>query len=179
MIGKNVKIGMNVVIGHNTVIEDGCIIGDGVFIGHNCVLRPETIVGKRTKIGHNTVIEGWLTIGEDCFIQAQCNITKGMNIGDKVFIGQMVVSGNDKRMVHLRRETAPFNPTPPTVMYGARIGMGALLLPGCVVGRETFIGAGAVVVGKCNDYGVYVGNPAKFMEEIPSNERLDKNGKSS
>ncbi len=174
MIGKNVKIGRNVHIGHNVVIEENCIIGDDVFIGHNCVLRPETIIGNRTKVGHLTVFEGWLTVGEDCFIQAQCNITKGMCVEDKVFIGQMVVSGNDRRMVHLRRETAPFISTPPIIRYGARIGMGAILLPGCEVGREAFIGAGAVVDKKCEEFGIYTGVPAKLTGTVPENERLKK-----
>ncbi len=154
------------------IIEDRCKIGDGVFIGHYCVIRPNTTIGDRTKIGHMTVIEGWTTIGEDCFIAAQSTITKGMIIEDKVFFGMGVVTGNDKRMVHLRREKAPFIQDAPVVRYGARVGMGAILLPGSEVREQAFIAAGAVLNGVAYPYGVYAGVPAKRIGEVPKEEWL-------
>lgn len=169
----NYSAGKGVIIKHTAVIEEGCAIGDEVFIGHYCILRPNTIIGDRTKVGHLTVIEGWASIGKDCFIAAQSNITKGMIIEDKVFIGMGVMSGNDRRMVHLRRDKAPFISEPPIVRYGARIGMGAILLPGCDVGREAFVAAGSIVHGKVYPYTTYVGNTLeKHTESVPDKELL-------
>lgn len=172
MIGQRVHIGFNTQIGHNVVIEDDCYIGDNCFIGHNCVLRQQTSIGDRTRVGHGTVLEGWMNIGSDCLIQSQCNLTKGLVVEDKVFIGQLVVTTNDKRMVHQRRARVPFVLNAPVIRFGARIGAGAILLPGTVVGKETFVGAGAVVTGRCDDFGVYYGNPAKKQGEVPDEERL-------
>ena len=154
------------------IIEEDCVIGEDVFIGHYCVLRPRTTIGDRTKVGHLTVIEGWVTIGEDCFIAAQSNVTKGMIIEDKVFFGMGVMTGNDKRMVHLRRDKVPFKPEPPIVRYGARIGMGAILLPGSEVGEQAFIAAGAVLSGKAKPFGEYAGVPAKWRRNVPKEEWL-------
>ena len=170
MIDLSVKMGSNVRIGNNVVIETGCEIGDNVFIGNNVVIRPFTFIGKHTKISHLTVVEGWATIGECCNIQAQCNITKGMIIEDKVFIAQGVISGNDKRMVYLRKK--PFVQEAPIIRYGARIGMGVVLNSGSEVGREAFIGAGSLVIGKCEEFSIYVGSPAKKIGEVPNDERL-------
>lgn len=154
------------------VIEEDCIIGSDVFIGHYCVIRPHTKIGDRTKIGHLTVIEGWAMIGEDCFIAAQSTVTKGMIIEDKVFFGMGVLTGNDKRMVHLRRKKAPFVSEPPVVRYGARVGMGAILLPGSEVGEQAFIAAGAVLNGKAKSFGEYAGVPAKWRRNVPEREWL-------
>ena len=162
----------NAEIKDTVIIEEDCVIGDDVFIGHYCVLRPMTQIGDRTKIGHLTVIEGWTTIGEDCFIAAQSTVTKGMIIEDKVFFGMGVLTGNDKRMVHLRRDKAPFKPEPPIVRYGARIGMGAILLPGSEVGEQAFIAAGAVLSGKAESFGEYAGVPAKWRRNVPKEEWL-------
>lgn len=154
------------------IIEEGCVIGGDVFIGHYCVLRPHTIIGDRTKIGHLTVIEGWATIGEDCFIAAQSNVTKGMIIEDKVFFGMGVMTGNDKRMVHLRRANVPFVQDAPVVRYGARVGMGAILLPGSEVGMQSFIAAGAVLNKITEPFSVYAGVPAKYIGDVPKEEWL-------
>ena len=37
----------------------------------------------------------------------------------------------------------------PTIRRGARIGGGAVLLPGVEIGEEAFVGAGAVVLATC------------------------------
>ena len=172
-LNKMIKQWPQATIRHTTIIEENCKIGNDVFIGHYCILRPYTIVGDRTKIGHLTVIEGWTTIGEDCFIATQCNITKGTFIEDKVFIGMGVMTGNDRRMVHLRRKKAPFTPEPPIIRYGARIGMGAILLPGCEIGQQAFVAAGSIVHGYVQPLTTYIGNTLeKRIGDVPVNELL-------
>lgn len=160
------------IIKPTAIIEEGCAIGEDVFIGHYCVIRPQTKIGDRTKIGHLTIIEGWCSIGEDCFIAAQSTVTKGMIIEDKVFFGMGVLTGNDKRMVHLRRKKVPFILDAPVVRYGARVGMGAILLPGSEVGRESFIAAGAVLNKITEPFSVYAGVPAKHIGNVPKEEWL-------
>jgi len=160
------------VIRKTTTMEKPREIGKNVFIGHFNVFRDNVKIGDRTKIGHHCVFEGDIVIGEDCLIQPQCNITAGTVIEDKVFIGQGVITGNDKRMVHLRRDKVPFNSAAPVFKRGCRIGMGSVILPGVVIAEETFVAAGSVVTSDTEPFSLYKGNPARKIGQIPEEERL-------
>jgi acetyltransferase-like isoleucine patch superfamily enzyme len=61
----------------------------------------------------------------------------------------------------------------PTIRRGARVGAGAVLCPGVEIGAEAFVGAGAVVVRNVPPGVVVVGNPARVLRDVPSDERLD------
>ena len=61
----------------------------------------------------------------------------------------------------------------PTIRRGARIGGGAVLLPGIEIGEEAFVGAGAVVLGDVPPRAVVVGNPARQIREVPHEELLE------
>ena len=160
------------VIRKTSTMEKPREIGKNVFIGHFNVFRANIKIGSRTKIGHHCVFEGDIVIGEDCLIQPQCNITAGTIIEDKVFIGQGVITGNDKRMVHLRRDKVPFEQEPPIFRSGCRIGMGSVILPGVVIGTQCFIAAGSVVTKDTEPFSLYKGNPARKVGMIPDEERL-------
>jgi acetyltransferase-like isoleucine patch superfamily enzyme len=60
----------------------------------------------------------------------------------------------------------------PTIRRGARIGGGAVLLPGIEVGEEAFVGAGAVVLRDVPPRAVVVGNPARQIRSVPDDELL-------
>jgi acetyltransferase-like isoleucine patch superfamily enzyme len=61
----------------------------------------------------------------------------------------------------------------PTIRRGARIGGGAVLLPGIEIGEEAFVGAGAVVIRDVPARAVVVGNPARVLRDVPDDELLD------
>jgi acetyltransferase-like isoleucine patch superfamily enzyme len=54
----------------------------------------------------------------------------------------------------------------PVLRAGAKVGAGAVLLPGVVIGRNALIGAGAVVVKDVADDAVVVGNPARMLRQV-------------
>jgi acetyltransferase-like isoleucine patch superfamily enzyme len=60
----------------------------------------------------------------------------------------------------------------PTIRRGARIGGGAVLLPGIEIGEEAFVGAGAVVLHDVPPRAVVVGNPARQIREVAPEELL-------
>jgi acetyltransferase-like isoleucine patch superfamily enzyme len=60
----------------------------------------------------------------------------------------------------------------PTIRRGARIGGGAILLPGIEVGEEAFVGAGAVVLSDVPPRMLVVGNPAREIRKVPEEELL-------
>ena len=60
---------------------------------------------------------------------------------------------------------------------GAYVGVGCIILPGAVVGRESIIGSGSVVRNIIPPYSIVIGNPAKIVgfrfnpEEIIEHEK--------
>jgi acetyltransferase-like isoleucine patch superfamily enzyme len=61
----------------------------------------------------------------------------------------------------------------PTIRRGARVGGGAVLCPAVEIGEEAYVGAGAVVVGDVPARAVVVGNPARKIREVATDELLD------
>jgi acetyltransferase-like isoleucine patch superfamily enzyme len=62
----------------------------------------------------------------------------------------------------------------PTIRRGARIGGGAILLPGVEIGEEAYVGAGAVVTKNVEPRMLVVGNPARVMRGVLEDELLEK-----
>jgi acetyltransferase-like isoleucine patch superfamily enzyme len=62
----------------------------------------------------------------------------------------------------------------PTIRRGARVGGGAVLLPGIEIGEEAFVGAGAVVTKDVPARVIVVGNPARVLREVPEDELLGR-----
>jgi acetyltransferase-like isoleucine patch superfamily enzyme len=60
----------------------------------------------------------------------------------------------------------------PVIRRGARIGGGAVLLPGIEIGEEAFVGAGAVVTRDVPSRTLVIGSPARYLRDVPPNELL-------
>ncbi len=118
-IHETTKVWHFAVIQRNVVIGANCSIGSHAEISAGCQL------GSNVRIGHGTIT------------------APGMKIGDDVFIGPNVTFCDDDRPVagnttYVRR--------PPTVLAGASIGAGAVIMPGVTIGRQAMVGAGALVL---------------------------------
>jgi acetyltransferase-like isoleucine patch superfamily enzyme len=61
----------------------------------------------------------------------------------------------------------------PTIRRGARVGGGAILLPGIEIGEEAFVGAGAVVTKDVDPGMLVVGNPARVLRPVAEDELLE------
>lgn len=150
------------------------------FISPGAMVDDSALIGERSFIGHNVVIEAsggkypQTIIGRHVCIQHLCTITAGMVIEDDVFMGPCVCTLNTRHIGHGRKYESAGKRTPPVICRGARVGGGAVILPGVVIGEEAEIGAGAVVVKDCEPYSTYVGNPARKIRTIPEDERLQR-----
>lgn len=154
-------------------IEENCIVNDHCFIGHGVVMRPYTRIGPKCVIGHHVVFEGRCSVGRGTLIQAQSNITRGVVIGEKVFIGMMFCGGNDNQIQHARKEYyGEFKPEPYMVEDFARIGFGVHVLPGVVIGKNSFVAAGSLVTKDVPENMKVKGRPARIYGEVPEIERL-------
>jgi len=103
-------------------------------------------------------------------IQAEAYITAYSTLEEHVFIAPGVVTTNDNFMGRTERRHALMKG--PTIRRGARIGGGAILCPGVEIGEEAFVGAGAVVTKSVPPRALVVGNPARVLREVTSDELL-------
>ena len=147
------KVGARVIVGDQACVRERCSVGDDVVIGRGSLVENDTTIGALTKI------------------QADAYITAYSTLEDNVFIAPCVVTTNDNYMgrTEKRRELV----RGPTIRRGARVGGGAILLPGIEVGEEAFVGAGAVVLKDVPPRTIVVGNPARVLREVPAEELLE------
>ena len=99
-------------------------------------------------------------------------MTAHSTVEDDVFIAPCVVTTNDNFMG--RTEARHALRRGPTIRRGARVGGGAVLLPGIEIGEEAFVGAGAVVLEDVPPRAVVVGNPARRIRDVPEEELLSR-----
>ena len=153
-------------------VEQGVKLGKNVFIGNSVTIRCGCTIGDDVVIGHGVVIEEDCTIGSDARIQALAYLAKGTIVGEKVFIGPMVCTTNDERILsHGRGE---FVPNAPVIEFGARIGARALIMPGVRIGKNALIGAGSIVAEDAFECEVWYGSKAKMRNAVPEGEILDE-----
>ncbi|MBT9146910.1 MAG: dTDP-3-amino-3,6-dideoxy-alpha-D-galactopyranose 3-N-acetyltransferase [Syntrophomonadaceae bacterium] len=175
-IGKGTIVGDNVVLGHkedgklcigeNSIIRSGTIIYSEVRIGsnfrsgHNVLIRENTEIGNDVLIGTNSVIDGDCIIGSSVSIQTGVYVTRNTMIEDCVFLGPFCVTTNDKYMERGAELIGP------TIKKGAKVGANSTLLPGIIIGENSVIGAGAVVIKNVAPGDIIVGNPARSIKSV-------------
>ncbi|MGH7359924.1 MAG: N-acetyltransferase, partial [Candidatus Rokuibacteriota bacterium] len=146
------RLGRGVIVGDQACVRERCELGDGVVVGRGSLVENDTTIGARTRIQANAYVTAYSTIEED------------------VFVAPGVVTTNDHFMG--RTEERHAQRKGPTIRRGARVGGGAVLLPGVEIGEEAFVGAGAVVLKDVPARAVVVGNPARQIREVPESELL-------
>ena len=142
----------------NSTIGEDTVIWEPVNI-YDTVIGMECSVGMFTEIGGSY-------IGDYVRVQAHCFIPPGVRIGNECFIGPRVTFMNVKKPDPCSRSDA-YHYT--IVKQFCVIGAGAVILPGVVLGRNSFIAAGAVVTEDVGDDAMVAGNPARRIGMSPNN----------
>ena len=165
-----VELGPGTIVSTGAIVFAGTRIGARVIVGDQACVRERVTIGDDVVIGRGSLIENDTTIGELTKIQADAYITAYSTLEENVFIAPCVVTTNDNFMgrTERRRELV----AGPTIRRGARVGGGAILCPGVEIGEEAFVGAGAVVVEDVPARVVVVGNPARVLRDVPTEELL-------
>jgi acetyltransferase-like isoleucine patch superfamily enzyme len=165
------EIGGGTIVSTGAVVFAGSKVGARVILGDQSCVRERVAVGDDVVIGRGTLVENDTTIGAMTKIQAEAYITAYSTLEEHVFIAPCVVTTNDNFMGRTERRHELIKG--PTIRRGARIGGGAVLLPGVEIGEEAFVGAGAVVTKNVQARMVVVGNPARVMRAVLEDELLD------
>ena len=166
-------------VGDGTVISTGAIVFAGSAIGANCIVGDQSCIRERVAmadnciLGRGSLIENDTTVGAGTRIQAEAYITAYSTLEEDVFIAPCVVTTNDNFMGRTEKRRVLMKG--PTIRRGARVGGGAVLLPGVEVGEEAFIGAGAVVTKNVPPRKLVVGSPARVLRDVNEDE-LRANG---
>jgi len=166
-----------VTVGDNTVISTGAVVFAGSSIGAGCIVGDQACVRERVTladdvvVGRGSLVENDTTIGSGTRIQADAYITAYSTLEENVFIAPCVVTTNDNFMGRTEKRHALVKG--PTIRRGARVGGGAILCPGIVIGEEAFVGAGAVVTKDVEPRMLVVGSPARVLRPVPDEELLE------
>ena len=148
------RLGHAAVVGDQACVRERCELGADVVVGRGSLVENDVVVGARTRIQANAYVTAYSVLEED------------------VFIAPGVTTTNDNYMGRTERRLTEM--AGPTIRRGARIGAGAVLLPGVEIGEEAFVGAGAVVLRDVPPRAVVVGNPARQIREVPDEELLPR-----
>jgi acetyltransferase-like isoleucine patch superfamily enzyme len=165
------EIGDGTIVSTGAVVFAGSKVGARVILGDQSCVRERVVVGDDVVIGRGTLVENDTTIGAMTKVQAEAYITAYSTLEEHVFIAPCVVTANDNFMGRTERRHELIKG--PTIRRGARIGGGAVLLPGVEIGEEAFVGAGAVVTKNVQARMVVVGNPARVMRGVLEDELLE------
>jgi acetyltransferase-like isoleucine patch superfamily enzyme len=171
---SHLKIGQGSMVGTGAVLYRGSEIGEEVLVADYATLRENVRIGRKSIIGRGAAVENGSTVGGWCKIETNAYITAYSQIGDYCFVGPCVVTSNDNFVGRTKERFKHFKGV--MMEEGARIGAGAVLLPGITVGRDALVGAGSVVLKDVDAGTVVAGNPARFIKEIPFEQRLDQQG---
>ena len=165
------EIGDGTVISTGAIVFAGSRIGARVIVGDQSCIRERVDIGDDVVVGRGVLIENDTTIGALTKIQADAYITAYSTLEDDVFIAPCVVTTNDNFMGRTERRHELIKG--PTIRRGARVGGGAILLPGVVIGEEAFVGAGAVVTKNVDPRMLVVGSPARVLRAVSADELLE------
>ena len=147
---RDVRCGQGVkIVAPANVYE--CELGDQCFVGPFVEIQKGVTVGARTRVQSHSFICELVTIGEDCFI--------GHGV---MFINDAFAAGGPARG---RQELWC------STSIGDRVSIGsnATIMPVNIC-DDVVIGAGAVVTRDISKPGFYVGNPARFLRPMHSED---------
>jgi len=175
--GRNVVFGQDITLRHpnlirlgaNVVVDDACVldakgtgaqgiaIGDGVYLGRGTILSCKggsIEVGDHVNLGLGCVVlsESRVAIGENCLFAAHCYLVAG---------GNHDMSRTDIPIIQQPSVSRGGITIEPNVWLGARV----TVLDGVTIGRDSVVGAGAVVTHDIPPFAVAAGVPARVIRD--------------
>lgn len=142
---------------HPTAIVETDRIGAGTRIWAFAHIMRDVTIGAGCNIGDHVFIESNVRLGDNITVKNGVSIWQHVNIADNVFVGPNAVFTNDR---FPRNPHTSYDAQATWIEEGVTIGANSTVLCGLRVGRQAFIGAGAVVTRDVPPHALVVGNPA-------------------
>ena len=121
----------------HTAIHPSAVIAFDVNIEAGTVVMANTVINTSAKIGKHCIVNSGAIVEHDNDISNYVHISPNVSIGGTVKLGELT-----------------------------HIGIGATIRNNISITSQCTIGAGAVVVKNIADRGIYVGIPAKKVENL-------------
>lgn len=163
-----VVIGENCILCPSVVIYIGTEIGEHTLLGDFCSIREDCSVGDYCILSRNVSVNYETIIGHHTKIMDNTHITGNMTIGNHVFISVLVATTNDNAMGRdgYNRDEVQGSVIEDYVTVGAA----ANILPKVRIGRNSIIGASALVTKDVAPNSVMMGVPARLVRMIGDNK---------
>lgn len=147
----------------SSYIDDNVEIGEGTKIWHFCHIQSGARIGKNCVLGQNVNVGSNVIVGNYCKIQNNVSVYEGVILEDYVFCGPSMVFTNviNPRCKYPQVGSKYYKRT--LVREGASFGANCTIVCGITIGRNAFVGAGAVVTRDVPDYALVAGNPAGIV----------------
>ena len=145
-------------------------IGAGTRVWAFAHILPGARIGIDCNLCDHTFIENDVVLGDRVTVKCGVQMWDGCRVENDVFIGPNVTFTNDPEP----RSKRHLDSYPETrVCQGASIGANATILPGITIGRQSVVGAGAVVTRSVPPHAVVVGNPARIVRYVGDASRRE------
>jgi acetyltransferase-like isoleucine patch superfamily enzyme len=148
------------------MIDDGVVL-DAKGATSRIELGNQILLGRQSILSCNEAqirIGNFVSIGPFCFFACKSRIEIGSNVsigsGAHFMAGGHVSDDPDTPIIHQARSAKGI-----TIEDGAWVGTGAIILDGVNVGRNSIVGAGAVVSKDVPAWTVVLGNPARVVQK--------------
>jgi acetyltransferase-like isoleucine patch superfamily enzyme/dTDP-4-dehydrorhamnose 3,5-epimerase-like enzyme len=153
---------------HPNAIVESSQIGERTRIWAFAHVLPDAVVGEDCNLCDQVFVENDVIIGSRVTIKSGVQLWDGITLEDDVFVGPNATFTNDP-FPRSKQYPASFART--VIRKGASIGANATILPGLNIGQYSMVGAGSVVTKDVPPFAVVVGNPARIVGYVQTNEK--------
>jgi acetyltransferase-like isoleucine patch superfamily enzyme len=164
-------VGAGATIGAGAVVLAGTRIGERALVGDRAHVRERTAIGDESVVGGGSAVDNDVVVGRRVKIQTGCYLTAFSTVEDDAFVAPGVTTTNDD---HMGRHGPEYELRGPTVRRAARVGGGAVLLPGVEIGEEAFVAAGSVVTRDVPPRTLVMGVPARPVRAVADEELVER-----
>ena len=115
------------------IISPSSVVSQSASLGSGISIMANVVVNTKTKVSDGVILNTSCSVDHDCNISAGVHISPGVNLAGDISIGTC-----------------------------SWVGIGSSIIQGKVIGHDTIIGAGSVVISDIPNNVTAVGIPSKF-----------------
>lgn len=152
---------------HEKALCESTKIGTNTRVWAFAHILPGAVIGTDCNLCDGVFVENDVVLGDRVTVKCGVQLWDGITVEDDVFIGPNATFTNDR---FPRSKVYPEAFARTLVRRGASIGANATILPGLEIGAGAMIGAGAVVTRSVPPNAIAVGNPARIVGYVKTQE---------